>query len=177
MTVDVFGVRKTVQIAPRTWNDGGRICWSNNKFKEILNINQKTTNSFFDLPIKQGTGKDVTKFYKNKEFDKIEKERKDSIIINQDPKLLKVLELKKIVNQEVFTSGQYTIQIFSGNFTDYKILMDKLTVEEKYNEIFYSFETPYYKIRVGKYVSRILASKELKKIKKDFSSAFILQPK
>jgi len=55
--------------------------------------------------------------------------------------------------------------------------MDKLTVEEKYNEIFYSFETPYYKIRVGKYVSRILASKELKKIKKDFSSAFILQPK
>ena len=41
--------------------------------KEILNINQKTTNSFFDLPIKQGTGKDVTKFYKNKEFDKIEK--------------------------------------------------------------------------------------------------------
>ena len=103
--------------------------------------------------------------------------QKDSIIINQDPKLLKVLELKKIVNQEVFTSGQYTIQIFSGNFTDYKILMDKLTVEEKYNEIFYSFETPYYKIRVGKYVSRILASKELKKIKKDFSSAFILQPK
>ena len=103
--------------------------------------------------------------------------QKDSIIINQDPKLLKVLELKKIVNQEVFTSGQYTIQIFSGNFTDYKILMDKLTVKEKYNEIFYSFETPYYKIRVGKYVSRILASKELKKIKKDFSSAFILQPK
>ncbi|MDA9865903.1 SPOR domain-containing protein [Flavobacteriaceae bacterium] len=103
--------------------------------------------------------------------------QKDSIIINQDPKLLKVLELKKIVNQEVFTSGQYTIQIFSGNFTDYKILMDKLTIEEKYNEIFYSFETPYYKIRVGKYVSRILASKELKKIKKDFSSAFILQPK
>ena len=103
--------------------------------------------------------------------------QKDSIIINQDPKLLKVLELKKIVNQEVFTSGQYTIQIFSGNFTDYKILMDKLTIEKKYNEIFYSFETPYYKIRVGKYVSRILASKELKKIKKDFSSAFILQPK
>ena len=66
---------------------------------------------------------------------------------------------------------------FELNFTDYKILMDKLTDEEKYNEIFYSFETPYYKIRVGKYVSRILASKELKKIKKDFSSAFILQPK
>ena len=101
----------------------------------------------------------------------------DSITINQDPKLLKVIELKKIVNQEAFTSGQFTIQIFSGNYTDYKILMDELKSDEKYNEIFYSFETPYYKIRLGKYVSRILAIKELKNIKKEFSSAFILQPK
>lgn len=100
----------------------------------------------------------------------------DSIIINQDPKLLKVLDLKKIVNQEAFTSGQYTIQIFSGNFIDYKNLMEKLRNEKIYDEIFYSFETPYYKIRLGKYVSRILAIKELKKIKKEFSSAFILQP-
>jgi hypothetical protein len=101
----------------------------------------------------------------------------DSIIINQDPKLKKVIELKKIVNQEAFTSGQYTIQVFSGNFTDYKNLMDKLKTEGKYEEIFYSFETPYYKIRLGKYVSRIKAIKELKNIKKEFSSAFILQPK
>ncbi len=101
----------------------------------------------------------------------------DSITINQDPKLKKLIELKKIVNQEAFTSGQYTIQIFSGNFTNYKTLMDKLKIEEKYDEIFYSFETPYYKIRLGKYVSRIKAVKELKNIKKEFSSAFILQPK
>ena len=101
----------------------------------------------------------------------------DSITINQDPKLLKVMELKKIVNQEAFTSGQFTIQIFSGNYTDYKILMDELKADDKYDERFYSFETPYYKIRLGKYVSRILAIKELKNIKKEFSSAFILQPK
>ena len=48
----------------------------------------------------------------------------DSIIINQDSKLLKVLELKKIVNQEAFTSGQYTVQIFSGNFKDYQELLN-----------------------------------------------------
>ena len=101
----------------------------------------------------------------------------DSVTINQDPKLLKVMELKKIVNQEAFTSGQFTIQIFSGNYTDYTILMDELKADDKYDEIFYSFETPYYKIRLGKYVSRILAIKELKNIKKEFSSAFILQPK
>ena len=101
----------------------------------------------------------------------------DSITINQDPKLEKVIELKKIVNQEAFTAGQYTIQVFSGNFTDYKNLLDKLKNEEKYEEIFNSFETPYYKIRLGKYVSRIKAIRELKNIKKEFNSAFILQPK
>jgi hypothetical protein len=100
----------------------------------------------------------------------------DSIIINQDSKLLKVLELKKIVNQEAFTSGQYTVQIFSGNFKDYQELLNLINEEKEFEEVFYSFETPYYKIRVGKYVSKIKAVKELKKIKKKYPSAFILQP-
>ncbi len=100
----------------------------------------------------------------------------DSIIINQDSKLLKVLELKKIVNQEAFTSGQYTVQIFSGNFKDYQDLLNLINEEKEFEEVFFSFETPYYKIRVGKYVSKIKAIKELKKIKKKYPSAFILQP-
>ena len=100
----------------------------------------------------------------------------DSIIINQDSKLLKVLELKKIVTQEAFTSGQYTVQIFSGNFKDYQELLNLFNEEKEFEEVFFSFETPYYKIRVGKYVSKIKAIKELKKIKKKYPSAFILQP-
>ena len=100
----------------------------------------------------------------------------DSIIINQDSKLLKVLELKKIVNQEAFTSGQYTVQIFSGNFKDYQDLLNLINEEKEFEKVFFSFETPYYKIRVGKYVSKIKAIKELKKIKKKYPSAFILQP-
>ena len=100
----------------------------------------------------------------------------DSIIINQDSKLSKVLELKKIVNQEAFTSGQYTVQIFSGNFKDYQELLNSINEEKEFEEVFFSFEAPYYKIRVGKYVSKIKAIKELKKIKKKYPSAFILQP-
>ena len=100
----------------------------------------------------------------------------DSIIINQDSKLSKVLELKKIVNQEAFTSGQYTVQIFSGNFKDYQELLNSINEEKEFEEVFFSFETPYYKIRVGKYVSKIKSIKELKKIKKKYPSAFILQP-
>ena len=100
----------------------------------------------------------------------------DSIIINQDSKLSKVLELKKIVNQEAFTSGQYTVQIFSGNFKDYQDLLNSINEKKEFEKVFFSFETPYYKIRIGKYVSKIKAIKELKKIKKKYPSAFILQP-
>ena len=100
----------------------------------------------------------------------------DSIIINEDPKLTKVLELKKLVNQETFTSGQYTIQIFSGNFKDSQELINEIKEDKDLDEIFFIFETPYYKIRLGKFVSKIKAIKELKKIKKKYPSAFILKP-
>jgi len=99
-----------------------------------------------------------------------------SLKIDLDPKLEKVIELKKEVNSETFTSGQFTIQIFNGKYNDGIRLMDSLTIEKKYDNLFFSFETPYYKIRIGKYISKIKAVRELKKIKKDFSSAFILRP-
>jgi len=99
-----------------------------------------------------------------------------SLKIDLDPKLEKVMELKKEVNSETFTSGQFTIQIFNGKYNDGIRLMDSLTIEKKYDNLFFSFETPYYKIRIGKYISKIKAIRELKKIKKDFSSAFILRP-
>jgi hypothetical protein len=54
--------------------------------------------------------------------------------------------------------------------------MNIIKEDEDLDEIFFIFETPYYKIRVGKFVSKIKAIKELKKIKKKYPSAFILKP-
>lgn len=42
-----------------------------NRFHEFLNIGQKDTNKFFDFPVKKGTGKDVSKFYLEKDYEKI----------------------------------------------------------------------------------------------------------
>ena len=36
-----------------------------------MNINQKEANKFFDIPVKKGSGKDVTIYYNNKEYEKI----------------------------------------------------------------------------------------------------------
>ena len=98
------------------------------------------------------------------------------IQLNQDPKLSDLMKLKKEVNQEDFTSGQYTIQVYNGTYEIGTELMKKLISENEFKDVIFSFETPYYKIRIGKYVSKVEAIKELKNIKKTFPSAFILKP-
>ena len=99
-----------------------------------------------------------------------------SVKLSQNPKLIKLMKLKKEINIEAFTSGQYTIQVFNGKYDEGTELMDKLISEEKFEDVIFSFETPYYKIRIGKYVTKLEAIKKLQIIKKTFPSAFILKP-
>jgi len=98
------------------------------------------------------------------------------ITIHQDNKLINLMELKKAVNKEDFTSGQFTVQIFNGTYEEGDRLMKEIILEDKFRDVYFSFETPYYKIRIGKYISKIEAIKELEKIKKTFPAAFILKP-
>lgn len=98
------------------------------------------------------------------------------ITIHQDNKLINLMELKKAVNKEDFTSGQFTVQIFNGTYEEGDRLMKEIILEDKFRDVYLSFETPYYKIRIGKYISKIEAIKELEKIKKTFPAAFILKP-
>jgi len=98
------------------------------------------------------------------------------ITIHQDNKLINLMELKKAVNKENFTSGQFTVQIFNGTYEEGDRLMKEIILEDKFKDVYFSFETPYYKIRIGKYISKIEAIKELEKIKKTFPAAFILKP-
>ena len=51
-------------------------------------------------------------------------------------------------------------------------------VKEKYtnDSIYFFFETPNYKVHLGKYKSKIEAQKSLREVSKVFKSAFILKP-
>ena len=102
-------------------------------------------------------------------------QKKEPKII-QDNKLVELIKLKKDVNIETFTSGQLTIQIFSGNYEDGLALIEELKEEKTFEDIYFNFETPYYKIRIGKFVSKLDAIKSLKQVKEKYTSAFILRP-
>lgn len=97
--------------------------------------------------------------------------------IKNDLKFDSLLSFKKKIDKEIFENNFYSIQIFSGSFK-FADSISKLGTEKYLNDsIYFYFETPNYKVRVGKYKSKINAEKKLREIKKVFRSAFIFKPK
>ena len=97
--------------------------------------------------------------------------------INDNPKFLKLIELSKNANNEYFKSNYFSIQVYSGTYNEADSIMN--FVKEKYinDSIYFFFETPNYKVQVGKFWDKMKAQKKLREIQKKFKSAFILKPK
>ena len=79
-------------------------------------------------------------------------------------------------SNEYFKSNYFSIQIYSGAYKEADSIMN--FVKEKYinDSIYFFFETPNYKVHLGKYKSKIEAQKSLREVSKVFKSAFILKP-
>lgn len=99
-----------------------------------------------------------------------------SVTINQDPKIPRLLNLKKDLDKENKLTDGYTIQLYYGE-------LDKANeVIRKYKNSFSSwpaaieYETPNYKVWVGNYSTRLEADRALVIIQESFSTAFILKP-
>jgi hypothetical protein len=100
-----------------------------------------------------------------------------TVTINQDKKIVDLLEIKKELNKNENDYERYKIQIYSGNrssaesaqrefintFTDWKPTIQ--------------YETPNFKIWAGNFRTRLESDRSLKKIKSKFPSAFIFKPK
>ena len=71
---------------------------------------------------------------------------------------------------------QYTVQIFSGNFEQAEIQLARFKGYFPEIEAKLTFETPNYKIRVGRYATRLEGLTALAEIKKKFYQAFLLMP-
>lgn len=99
-----------------------------------------------------------------------------SLIVNTDPRITQLLELKKDLEKENKLSDGHTIQLYYGE-------LDKANqILRKYKGIYSNwpasieYETPNYKVWAGNFASRIEAERALIEIQKSFSSAFILKP-
>lgn len=97
-----------------------------------------------------------------------------TVTIDQDRDIAKLLEYKKDVNTIEF----YKIQIFSNSNrsqaenarSDFRNSYGEFTTDLVY-------DTPNYKIQVGKFRTKLEADRALQKIKRKYSNAFIFKPK
>jgi len=95
--------------------------------------------------------------------------------INQDSSINKLLKLKTDYNKKIYESSFYTIQIYYGNLKEADSISKVFSQEFEEIKTSLIFETPNYKVRVGTFKNLIDASRNLEKIKRKFSGAFILK--
>ena len=97
------------------------------------------------------------------------------LTIEQDKKIGSALEIKKKVNKKLYNATIYTIQLYYGDVeAATKIKKDFDSNYPKwFSEIV--FETPNYKIRVGRFRNLMNAKIKLEEIKYGYPAAFLLQ--
>ena len=109
-------------------------------------------------------------------FSKATLAQQAKVTIDQDPKITKLLELKKSLEKDNKLSNGYTIQLYYGELTKAN------TIIKRYRGIYgtwpasIEYETPNYKVWVGSFNDRLDADRALIEIQKGFPSAFILKP-
>ena len=101
----------------------------------------------------------------------------DSTLVIKTPQNLDdVLDRKLSLDKKRLSKNQYTIQIFSGNYEAAKTHLDSFSraFPSRYAKL--SFETPNYKIRVGKFATRLEGVQMLDTLRMKFPEAFLLKP-
>ena len=96
--------------------------------------------------------------------------------INDEVEFKKLLDLSEKANSEYFSSNYFSIQVFSGIYKEADSVLNIIKNNYVNDSIFFFFETPNYKVQVGKFQSKVEAQKKLRSVIKEFKAAFILKP-
>ena len=96
--------------------------------------------------------------------------------INQDSKIEQLVAIKKELDSERYNAQYFAIQLYYGNYTAAQNIVRGFS--EKFEKIETSlvFETPNYKVRVGRFKDVNKANILLEEIKKIYPGAFLLEP-
>ena len=96
--------------------------------------------------------------------------------INQDSKIEQLVAIKKELDSERYNAQYFAIQLYYGNYTAAQNIVRGFS--KKFEEIETSlvFETPNYKVRVGRFKDINKANILLEEIKKIYPGAFLLEP-
>jgi len=102
--------------------------------------------------------------------------QENKVQINQDPKIEELIKIKKSIDSEQFSDQYYAIQLYYGNYTAAKKIVEDFNLNFEDIETSLIFETPNYKVRVGRFKNLNKANLLLEEIKKTYPGAFLLEP-
>ena len=92
------------------------------------------------------------------------------------PEVKKMITLKKEINVKIFNAQYYAIQLYYGNNTAAERILKEFKIAFPDWETELSFETPNYKVRVGRFKDLNIANQKLEEIREKYPSAFLLEP-
>jgi hypothetical protein len=96
--------------------------------------------------------------------------------VNQDPKFEQLLNEKRKINSSITINNRYKIQIFNGSSDASKKTLIQFKKENKNYDATIIFSTPFYKVWVGNFKTRIEAERNLNLLKKKYPSAILIKP-
>ena len=96
--------------------------------------------------------------------------------IDQDSLVSKIIELKIKINEEVYASQFYSIQLYYGSYENAKIIESNTKKRFPEETVRLTFETPNYKVQMGPYRGFKKSNDLLKSVKKIYPAAFLIEP-
>ena len=96
--------------------------------------------------------------------------------INQDSKIEQLVAIKKALDSERYNAQYFAIQLYYGNYTAAQNVLREFEKTFEGIETSLVFETPNYKVRVGRFKDINKANILLEEIKKTYPGAFLLEP-
>ena len=95
------------------------------------------------------------------------------VTIQQDPKIDQLVQLYAKVNAN---SGFYQIQVGFGSFEKAQDLLNQVEIDfpDWYSKI--EFESPTYRVRLGKFKTKLEAERKYLEVRKKYPDAMLLKP-
>ena len=100
-----------------------------------------------------------------------------TVLIEQDSTITKLMATKIEIDTENYSSKFYTIQLFYGENKLAQELFENFKQSFPDWEAELSFETPNYKVQVGRFKDYYFGLNKLKEIKRVYPAAFLLEIK
>ncbi|MDY8136729.1 SPOR domain-containing protein [Aquimarina sp. 2201CG5-10] len=98
------------------------------------------------------------------------------VIINQDPRIQTLLDVKAEMDKAGTLGDNYKIQLYNGNLNQAQTVRKKAVTLFPQWEIEIQYETPEYKVWIGNYRSKLHTDRALKDIREEFPGAFSFNP-